>query len=597
LDRKKYFIRQIERVNKQLTRLDLISRKYSWSRLIISGIAGIFVLLALFFTNSALSWIAFILFFIAFIILAFIHGRIKRKIVLFYLFRSIKQGHINRMELNWSEIPMKIGSAPSGHPFANDLNITGEISLYRLLNNTVTAEGANYLLKWLLNENHGLTDTLNRQHLIRDLRPLFLFRDKLSFYASGIGKEEFNGKKLLTWLKRDEHAAIPSWLLITLFFLAGINIILFFAYNFQLIPAYFTISLFLYIGLFLSSSKYIKNLFTDAVDLADEFNKINKILLLIEKYKFRSKYLTKLCEPVKVHPPSNNLRKMNILLSFIGLRANPLIQIFVNLIFPVDYLLNHLLTAHKKTLIKQLPHWLETWHQLDALSAMANFAYIFPDYIFPKIEEKNIDNPEILFKTEDISHPLIPTNIRIANNFVLSKNQEITLITGSNMSGKSTFLRTIGINLVLAYAGGPVSAKELTVILLKIFTCINIQDSLGDGISYFYAEVKRLKQILDQSDQVFFLIDEIYRGTNNRERLIGSKAIIKTLSERNNPGIISTHDLELTTMETEIPNLINYHFRDKVTKGKMTFDYKLHNGPCPTTNALKIMSLEGLPIE
>ncbi|HEX3641991.1 MAG TPA: hypothetical protein VHV10_11930, partial [Ktedonobacteraceae bacterium] len=176
------------------------------------------------------------------------------------------------------------------------------------------------------------------------------------------------------------------------------------------------------------------------------------------------------------------------------------------------------------------------------------------------------------------------------------------IITGSNMAGKSTFLRTLGVNLCLAYAGGPVNASMLQTSLFRLFTCIRVTDSVTDGYSYFYAEVKRLRALLDalaEPDQlpVFFLVDEIFKGTNNRERLIGSRSYVRAIVGRNCVGAISTHDLELVKLADVVPQVKNYHFREEVIDGRLVFDYILRPGPCPTTNALKIMQMEGLPVE
>ncbi len=193
-------------------------------------------------------------------------------------------------------------------------------------------------------------------------------------------------------------------------------------------------------------------------------------------------------------------------------------------------------------------------------------------------------------------------NQKVVNDFSILKQGEIDIITGSNMSGKSTFLRTVGINLCLAYAGGPVNASLFQTSLFRIFTCIRINDSVTEGYSYFYAEVKRLRTLLtevesDNSMPIFFLIDEIFKGTNNRERRIGSESYISALVGKKCLGLISTHDLELVTLEENLPDIRNYHFKEDVLDGQMVFDYQLREGPCPTTNALKIMQMEGLPID
>jgi DNA mismatch repair ATPase MutS len=170
------------------------------------------------------------------------------------------------------------------------------------------------------------------------------------------------------------------------------------------------------------------------------------------------------------------------------------------------------------------------------------------------------------------------------------------------MAGKSTFIKTLGINLCLAYAGGPVCARRLYAVPFRLDACIRITDSVTDGFSYFYAEVKCLKRLLeelkaDNTLPLLYLIDEIFRGTNNRERLIGSRAYVKAVAGGNGVGFLATHDLELASLAETIPELSNYHFRDFVQDGRLVFDYKIRPGPCPTTNALKIMQMEGLPFE
>jgi len=235
---------------------------------------------------------------------------------------------------------------------------------------------------------------------------------------------------------------------------------------------------------------------------------------------------------------------------------------------------------------------------LEALNSLANFAYLNPEYSFPEIS-KNKNGKSVLY-SENIGHPLIPFDVKVTNDYSIQKKNEVLIITGSNMSGKSTFLKTIGVNLCLAYAGAPANADMFRVSLFRLFTCIKVSDSITDGISYFYAEVKRLKEMLNELEKpstkpIFFLIDEIFGGTNNKERSIGSRAYLKTVSKMETFGIVATHDLNLIELEKEINNITNYHFREEIINEKMVFDYKLHPGPCPTTNAIKVMQLAGLP--
>jgi len=243
------------------------------------------------------------------------------------------------------------------------------------------------------------------------------------------------------------------------------------------------------------------------------------------------------------------------------------------------------------------------WFELEALNSLASFAYLNPEYILPEIVScENQEDTNIPFRAGGLGHPLIPEEQKVVNDFAMNKLGEIDIITGSNMSGKSTFLETLGINLCLAYAGGPVNASLFKTHLFRVFTCIKISDSVTEGYSYFYAEVRRLRALLtavEAGDKMplYFLIDEIFRGTNNRERLIGSEAYIAALVGRNCLGVIATHDLELVKLANRFSEIRNYHFKEDVIDGQMIFNYILREGPSPTTNALKIMQMEGLPID
>jgi DNA mismatch repair ATPase MutS len=292
--------------------------------------------------------------------------------------------------------------------------------------------------------------------------------------------------------------------------------------------------------------------------------------------------------------PSKELKKINLTIEILYLGKNPFVWFFLICIVPLDYLLSINVERFKKSIKTDFPIWVNTWHKLEAYSSLAEFAYLNPDYYFPEIIESSD-----LLNGKNIGHPLIKSDQKITNDFLISESATTNIITGSNMSGKSTFLRTIGINILLAYAGSVVNAQKFVISRINLFTCIKVSDSVVDGISYFYSEVKRLKEIIDNiktnDGHSLVLIDEVYKGTNNVERLLGSRALIKYFSKQNIYNIVSTHDLELVKIAEELANVKNFHFKEIIQDSKMSFDYKLMLGPCPTTNALKIMQLEGLP--
>jgi DNA mismatch repair ATPase MutS len=290
----------------------------------------------------------------------------------------------------------------------------------------------------------------------------------------------------------------------------------------------------------------------------------------------------------------------------LSVRAHPLVHYLINAIGPWDLFHTYRLQQLQDRLATVAPLWFELLAELDAAASLATFAYLHPDYLWPSLHQAEPDSQGngagATLEAKDLAHPLIPAGVRVANDISFQKRGRIYLVTGSNMSGKSTFLRTIGINTCLAQAGAPVCASAFHWSLVRIGSCIRVDDSLDGGLSFFYAEVKRLKTILDstqdrQGPPVLWLIDEVFKGTNNRERLIGGRALITALAGGNGFGLVTTHDLELAELERQLPTVTNVHFQETVVDGALHFDYRLKPGPCPTTNALRIMALEGLPVE
>jgi len=341
-----------------------------------------------------------------------------------------------------------------------------------------------------------------------------------------------------------------------------------------------------------------------ASDLEGALRQLREVFRQLETFSYqRTPHLGTLCAPFlePAHRPSRYLARLTRVMAAMGLRGNPMIRLALNIVCPWDVYFAFRLNRTRTGLAKHAPAWMDAWFELEALSSLANFSYLNPENTFPVVRLEGEQDLPYVFRAEGLGHPLLPDGERVCNDFAVAKLGQVALISGSNMAGKSVFLKTVGANLALAYAGGPVSARCLETLPFRIFTCMSISDSVTDGISYFYAEVKRLKTLLvelekEQSLPLLFCIDEIFRGTNNRERLIGSRAYVRALAGKRGDGLIATHDLELTKLAGDVPGVENYHFRDDVVKGRMEFDYVLRRGPCPTTNALQIMQLEGLPV-
>ncbi|MGZ6367428.1 MAG: MutS-related protein [Ktedonobacteraceae bacterium] len=601
---------QLKRLQKRIAILDHKSNRIGWARVAIFFIGALLSLLAYFLAGWWLLLIAAATTLIFFSIVAYFHARINRSITRHKIWMQIKSTHIARINLDWDGIPPEpFSDPPANHPFATDLDITGKHSLHRLINTTVLSEGSQRLQEWLLNTTPDLQVIRKRQALIQELTPLTIFRDKLllkSLLSSKNISRTWEQKNVLNWLneKPDTRSLLP--LLFVSLTLSVFTIALFILNLMQLIPQYWVMMMLITIIFLFITKNQRGELFEDAYQLRDRFAQLSLIFEYLETYRYgKNQNLKTLCEPFHLdheHRPSPLLKKIARVASASTLQKNILLWIIVNVLVPWDFYFAFRFQQYKLQLATHLPEWLHVWLELEALNSLANFAYLNPEYIMPElVYRKNQDENALPFQAYGLGHPLIPVHQKVVNNFSIHRLGEIDIITGSNMSGKSTFLRTIGINLCLAYAGGPVNANLFQTSLFRIFTCIRINDSVTEGYSYFYAEVKRLRKLLTEVESeigmpLFFLIDEIFKGTNNRERRIGSESYISALVGKQCVGLISTHDLELVTLEKSLHDIRNYHFKEDVLDGQMVFDYQLREGPCPTTNALKIMQMEGLPI-
>lgn len=602
--------RQIQRLQRRVEQLDERSNRYSWIRVGIF-FAGLLISLgAAFFAGWWLGVICFFLAMLIFGVVAHYQQRVDRSLTRHKIWLHIKGTEIARMRLDWNSIPDAYTPEQQvEHPFETDLDITGKHSLHRLINTAVSAEGTERLREWLLSPKPDLETIQARQALVQELTPMSAFRTRLTMKATMATRHFSNqpeGKRLLRWLNEQKK---PGNLVTLIFFshmLTALLLVLLLLNLFGLIPQYWLLVLIGEITFLMLTKEKRGNLFEDAYYLRDAFAQLNAVFTYLETYRYGcNDHLRQLCQPYFADPanrPSVLLKQIQQVASGATLERNGMIWLLVNLLLPWDFYLALRFNRYRDQVAARLPVWLERWFELEALNSLATFTYLHPSYILPEVHAE-VDNVHpVPVCARGLGHPLLQEENKVVNDFAMQNIGEIVIITGSNMAGKSTFLRTLGVNLCLAYAGGPVNATAFETALFRIFTCIKISDSVTEGYSYFYAEVRRLRALLDALENpdeempIVFFIDEIFRGTNNRERRVGSEAYIRALSGKNCLGLLSTHDLELVKLADLLPQVENYHFREEVIEGQMVFDYILRPGPCPTTNALKIMQMEGLPV-
>ncbi len=593
--------------------LNATDRRFFIARLGLFLAGVLMAFLALLFGLGKPGLFAFLALVIAFLVVVALHRRLIGTRLRYQRVQALTAAQLARMKLDWANIPVDPEPpAEPAHPFATDIDLLGDRSLHRLLDTAASLAGSRRLRDWLLATEPDPPTVAARQAVLRELLALPGFRHMLML--SGLELREnlsrrWDGDALLRWLEASVSSRSLTPLLALLLALAATNITLFVLNMLGLLPPVWLATLALYGGIYLYKNKDYSELFDQTFRISGYLEQLRTVLAGLESYPYpkqgggQSLTLRGLVAPFlqEGQRPSSYLRRIAWLTSAASMGENPVLGFFINLIVPWNLFFTRLLERYKAGLRRTLPGWLDAWYELESLSSLANFAYLNPGYTFPTLRDWPAGDTRAVFAARAIGHPLIPHEVKACNDFAIDALGKVTLITGSNMSGKSTFLRTLGVNLALTYAGGPVNAEALETIPFRLFTAIQVSNSLSYGISYFYAEVRRLKALLDalardDSYPLFFLVDEIFRGTNNEERRIGSRAYVRALENSYGAGVISTHDLELTHLGEGEPQVRNLHFREDVRDGKMVFDYKLRPGPSPTTNALKIMAMEGLPV-
>jgi len=472
------------------------------------------------------------------------------------------------------------------YTYPSDLGLFGDHSMSDLLNETWSSAGYQNLISHFASKDVSNEIILFRQHVIKSLKqitwPLIRLRLEMQLESKHSSNADLFYYLTLPVLKKSP-ALIVSF--IFLFWISWLLVIFFGNRDLSAFP-WVTLS-FPLTNLYLLKrwSEYYQAL----VGLTYHLEKMMKCFQFIEQFKTHfaiQSELPKSCE----QSPLLALKQLNIASLFLGTQTNSVLHLILNALAPWSAL--GALLAHRSLRFEYLKDTLGELPNLESLVSFAVFTH-YQTQNYPEITDSS-------FYFEEMYHPLIPKPTVVSNNFSLPDNTRVVLITGSNMSGKSTFLRTIGINQMLANMGLPVFAKKFVTFPVQIQTCIQVTDSIRDGFSYFYAEVKKLSyinQLALSNHSLLILVDELFRGTNNTERRAGSRALIKKwASLKNSVTFISTHDLELAQEAQNFLSVSCFHFKDEVdpSTGLMHFDYKIYNGPCRSTNAIKIMLLTGL---
>lgn len=483
------------------------------------------------------------------------------------------------------------------HPYTGDLDIFGPKSLFQWLNIAHTFYGRNLVKKYLSSPDKELSAIQKRQGGVAELAGQLDFCQNIQCAGMSFPKVGHDPEKLLAYAENLQRIISNPWIIRGCSVLPIVTIGSLILWNIDLwIPVYIPMALFI-LQMLLTLIGYSK-----IAPVLDEINKIKEdisvfssLLKLMEEQPLTDEYLRELQSNLRSKEKSSfqEIQKLETIIEFIDVRYSSILYFVLNVCLLWDYHCLFQVENWKRSNGKEIRSWIETIATFEALASLGMVGQINPQWSFP-----NFALGELKVVAEDMGHPLIIASKRVCNQVAI--NSELGIITGSNMSGKTTLLRTVGINLVLAYAGAFVCAQKMECTIVDIFTSMRIADDVNSGISTFYAELLRIKMIVDYSHQekaMIFLIDEIFRGTNSRDRIIGARNVIKNLHKSWIIGLISTHDLELCDLEYEKNSPIkNYHFEESFTAEAMKFDYQLRQGRSTTTNAQYLMKMVGIQL-
>jgi hypothetical protein len=485
------------------------------------------------------------------------------------------------------------GTGISNTPMhATDLDIFGKGSLYHVLNRTTTEFGTRSLAHLL---NHSLTSTNNiveHQQALAQLSPQAEARQLIT--ANGLLQDTVKNDvgDLIKWLETPDRIASKKWILALRFLLpvaAVAGILLYLSDGNPILLGLAIIANWLLIGSFARYTLMQHTLIGRKEMVLQQYASILKAFSNTDAGN--STLLQKVVATAlnAIH----EILALSKLSALFDQRLNLLVGIFANSFLAYDI---HIMIALEKWKRKNKHHfltWLEAVGEIEKLNSLATFHFNHPEYILPLVSD---GNPYI--SATSIAHPLIPTANQVSNNIDVGKKEKLLLITGSNMSGKSTFLRTVGVNVLLAQCGLPVCAKSFSFTPMHLLTSIRISDSLQENTSYFMAELKRLADIigwLESGKPALVLIDEVLRGTNSDDKTYGSQELIKKLSAYNCLAFFASHDLSLSALENSFPGIIkNYCFESVIRDGELLFDYKLREGVATNKNASFLMKKMGI---
>lgn len=581
---------QLQQVKKQIFRISMLRLA-----LFIAGIAGLYF----FFNQTTLLIICICLTFLPLFILVKIHNRFFIRKEWLETQARIIQEELQALSGDYSSFEDGKEYVNPEHPYSFDLDIFGRRSLFQSINRTCTFFGKVRLAEWLQNHLHEKASIEKRQEMVREISEHTLFREQFRVAGLVHHGQSSDGEKIQAWSQSPAQYLHAGWVKAFIWGVPVINSLLLITSlagwtSFSWLGLSFGIFLVLSFGI-IKRATYIQETYGKQLK---SLNGYARLIALAKAENWKSAGMLELMERFNLNgqSPVQALQQLSKELDRLDLRNNQFLYVLLegSIFFQLQEIVR--IERWKVRYGQHISEWLETVGELDALCSLGTFAYNHPQYTYPELTEK-----PFYFLATQMGHPLMPVSQCVKNDATIPSRPFFLIITGANMAGKSTYLRTIGVNYLLACVGAPVCCERLKLHPNQLITSLRTSDSLSDNESYFFAELKRLKRIIDllnQGQQLFIILDEILKGTNSMDKQKGSFDLIRQFMQLKANGIIATHDLLLGSLIKQFPEEIrNYCFEADIKDNELTFSYKLREGVAQNMNACFLMKKMGIILQ
>ena len=581
---------QLQQVKKQIFRISMLRLA-----LFIAGIAGLYF----FFNQTTLLIVCICLTFLPLFILVKIHNSFFIRKDWLETQARIIQEELQALSGDYSSFEDGKEYVNPEHPYSFDLDIFGRRSLFQSINRTCTFFGKVRLAEWLQNHLHEKTSIEKRQEMIREISEHTLFREQFRVAGLVHHGQSSDAEKIQAWSQSPAQYLHAGWVKSFIWGIPVINSLLLITSlagwtSFSWLGLSFGIFLVLSFGI-IKRATYIQETYGKQLK---SLNGYARLIALAKAEDWKSAGMQELMERFNLNgqSPIQALQQLSKELDRLDLRNNQFLYVLLegSIFFQLQEIVR--IERWKARYGQHISKWLETVGELDALCSLGTFAYNHPQYTYPELTEK-----PFCFLATQMGHPLMPASQCVKNDATIPSRPFFLIITGANMAGKSTYLRTIGVNYLLACIGAPVCCERLKLYPNQLITSLRTSDSLSDNESYFFAELKRLKRIIDllnQGQQLFIILDEILKGTNSMDKQKGSFDLIRQFMQLNANGIIATHDLLLGSLIKQFPEEIrNYCFEADIKENELTFSYKLREGVAQNMNACFLMKKMGIILQ